>query len=93
MFNQIRRNHYITLGIFKIAIGDSMSDFEKMKLQNITIALPEVYIDNLEKLIEIGIISSRSEGIRIAIQEFLQKELKNAELLGFKLDKGIENQN
>ena len=64
-----------------------MSEIEKIKLQNVTIALPEIYIDNLEKLIEIGLISSRSEGIRIAIQEFLEKELENVKLLGYDLKK------
>ena len=53
------------------------------KLQNITIALPEIYCDNLKKLQEMGIISSRSDGIRRAIQEFLDKEIENLSLLGF----------
>lgn len=64
-----------------------MSEIEKIKLQNVTIALPEIYIDNLEKLIDMGLISSRSEGIRIAIQEFLEKELENVKLLGYDLKK------
>ena len=58
---------------------------EKNKLQNITIALPDIYCDNLAKLEDIGLINSRSDGIRIAVREFLEKELKNAELMGYKL--------
>ncbi len=58
---------------------------EDTKLQNITIALPEIYCDNLKKLQEMGIINSRSDGIRRAIQEFLDKELENIKLLDFEL--------
>jgi Arc/MetJ-type ribon-helix-helix transcriptional regulator len=56
---------------------------EDAKLQNITIALPEIYCDNLKKLQEMGLINSRSDGIRRAIQEFLDKELENIKLLEF----------
>ncbi|MBD3353267.1 MAG: CopG family transcriptional regulator [Candidatus Lokiarchaeota archaeon] len=59
---------------------------DKPKLQNITISIPEIYCNNLEKLQQIGIISNRSEGIRIAVREFLEKELKNAELFGIKIE-------
>ena len=60
-----------------------MKDEAKRSLQNITIALPEIYCDNLKKLQEMGIISSRSDGIRRAIQQFLDKEIENLSLLGF----------
>ena len=61
-------------------------DAPKSKLQNITIALPEIYCDNLRKLQEMGIISSRSDGIRRAIHEFLGRELSETlKLLDFEL--------
>jgi Arc/MetJ-type ribon-helix-helix transcriptional regulator len=70
-----------------------LKDEEESKLQNITIALPEIYCDNLKKLQEMGIISSRSDGIRRAIHEFLDKELENVKLLDFEFppDKLEEN--
>ncbi len=61
----------------------TVKEDEVSKLQNITIALPEIYCDNLKKLQEMGVISSRSDGIRRAIQEFLNKEIENLDLLGF----------
>ncbi len=62
-----------------------LKDEEEAKLMNITIALPEIYCDNLKKLQERGIISSRSDGIRRAIQEFLEKEMENIQLLEFEI--------
>jgi len=55
------------------------------KLQNITIALPEIYCENLQRLQEMGIISSRSDGIRRAIQEFLESERINIQLLEYEI--------
>lgn len=55
----------------------------KRKLKNITISVPEIFIENLQKLQDIGLISNRSDGIRIAVREFLEKELENAELFGY----------
>lgn len=52
-------------------------------MKNITIALPEIYVRNLEKIQEIGMVPSRSEAIRLAIREFLKKEINNCKLLGF----------
>ena len=57
----------------------------KPKLQNITIAIPEIYVENLEKLQDIGLINSRSDGIRIAVREFIEKELENIKLFGYKI--------
>ncbi len=65
---------------------------EVSKLQNITIALPEIYCDNLRKLQEMGIISSRSDGIRRAISEFLNKEIENLELLGIEITEDKSNE-
>jgi len=52
-------------------------------MQNITINIPEIYDENIQKLIKIKVVSSRSEAIRIAIREFLQNEFENLKLLGF----------
>ena len=52
-------------------------------MKNITIALPEIYVKNLGKIQEIGMVPSRSEAIRLAIREFLKKEINNCKLLGF----------
>ena len=65
---------------------------EVSKLQNITIALPEIYCDNLRKLQEMGIISSRSDGIRRAISDFLNKEIDNLELLGIEITEDKSNE-
>ncbi len=54
----------------------------KQKMRNITIALPEIYVKNLHKLQDKGIIPSRSEGLRYAMREFLKKEGLNVALLG-----------
>ncbi|MFO8020648.1 MAG: ribbon-helix-helix protein, CopG family [Promethearchaeia archaeon] len=52
-------------------------------MKNISISLPEIYIANLQKLIDLNIIPNRSEGVRTAISEFLQCELETLELLDF----------
>lgn len=56
---------------------------ERQKLKNITIALPEIYVENIEKLQQLGMIPSRSEGLRVAIREFLKKEVHHCDLLGY----------
>jgi Arc/MetJ-type ribon-helix-helix transcriptional regulator len=70
----------------------TLKEDEESKLQNITIALPEIYCDNLRKLQEMGIISSRSDGIRRAISEFLTKEIDNLELLGLEVTEDKSNE-
>ena len=54
-------------------------------MKNITIALPEIFVVNLEKIQKIGLVPSRSEGIRLAIKEFLKKEIHNCRLLGYEV--------
>lgn len=54
-------------------------------MKNITIALPENYINNLKKIQRFGLIANRSEGIRVAVREFLKKEVYNSEVLGYEL--------
>ena len=42
----------------------------------ITINLPEKYLEAIQTLNDLGIYPSRSEAIRIALQDFLTDELK-----------------
>ena len=63
-----------------------MSDTKMKKsrpMQNITINIPEIYDENIQKLIKNKIVPSRSEAIRIAIRAFLQTEHDNLKLLGY----------
>jgi len=41
----------------------------------VSIRLPEVYIELIDELIRLGIYPSRSEIIRVALREFLSKEI------------------
>lgn len=56
---------------------------EKSRMKNITINLPYVYDENIQKLIKMKVVPSRSECIRIALREFLHQEYKNLKLLEF----------
>ena len=55
---------------------------ERTHMKNITISLPNVYVDNLEKLQKLGMIPSRSEGIRLAVFSFIKKETQVLKLFG-----------
>ena len=55
----------------------------KPKMVNITINIPEIYDENIQKLIKKKIMPSRSEAIRVALREFLHNEYKNLKLFGF----------
>ena len=55
----------------------------KMNLRNITINIPDIYDKNLLKLQKVGLIPSRSEGVRLAIRQFLQNEYKDLKILGY----------
>ena len=55
----------------------------KPKMVNITINLPYIYDENIQKLIKMNVINSRSEGIRQALKGFLVQEFQNLKLLGF----------
>ena len=56
---------------------------KKKAMQNITINIPEIYDENIQKLIKKGTVKSRSGAIRIATREFLTTEFKNLKILGF----------
>jgi metal-responsive CopG/Arc/MetJ family transcriptional regulator len=59
-------------------------------MQNITINVPELYLKNIQKLIDLNLVANRSEAIRTAIREYLQDEFSNLDLLDFF---GKENKN
>ena len=53
-------------------------------MKNITINIPELYDENIQKLKEMKVIKSRSDLVRIAIGEYLQEEYNtNLDLLGY----------
>jgi len=56
---------------------------KKLAMRNITINIPNIYDTNIQKLIKMKIVPSRSEAIRIALREFFHNEYKNMQLLGF----------
>jgi Arc/MetJ-type ribon-helix-helix transcriptional regulator len=58
-------------------------------MKNITINIPELYDENIHTLMEMKLIASRSEAIRTALREFLQRECDNLDVLGF-FDKKTE---
>jgi Arc/MetJ-type ribon-helix-helix transcriptional regulator len=47
----------------------------------VTINLPEPFLAGLEKLTEYGLYPSRSEAIRVALRDFLSRELQIAQKL------------
>ena len=53
-------------------------------MDNITIALPEIYVQNIEILKQKGLVPSRSEAIRIAVRDFMKKAQRANQLLGVK---------
>ena len=59
------------------------SEKPKSSMVNITIYIPEIYDDNIQKLIKTKIVPSRSEAIRVALRDFLHNEYKNLKMLGF----------
>ncbi len=52
-------------------------------MKNITIAMPQIYVDNLRKLQDLGMVSSRSDAVRQAVGRFLKKESEVCELFGY----------
>jgi len=65
---------------------------KRQTMKNITINIPDIYEENIQKLISMKLIASRSEAIRIAVREYLNREYdKNLDLLGYFDKKEIEN--
>ncbi len=44
-------------------------------MQLITVKMSEIYVNGLDRLVELGMYPSRSEAIRVAIRDLLMKEL------------------
>ncbi len=64
-------------------MANQRKDEAKTKMVNITINLPYIYDKNIQKLIKMKVAASRSEAIRTALRNFLNKEFKNLELFGY----------
>jgi Arc/MetJ-type ribon-helix-helix transcriptional regulator len=62
---------------------DTEKDKKKKKMVNITINLPDIYDENIQRLIGMKIVASRSEAIRTALRDFLHNEYNNLKLLGY----------
>jgi len=62
---------------------DEKKTKKKPKMVNITINLPNIYDENIKKLIGMKIVASRSEAIRTALRDFLHNEYSNLKLLGY----------
>lgn len=62
---------------------------KKSELKNICFLLPNLYVEMFDILKENGVFESRSEGIRIAVNDFLKKEENNIKL--FALIQGKNN--
>ncbi|GAG94758.1 unnamed protein product [marine sediment metagenome] len=56
---------------------------KKPTMQNITINIPDIYDVNIQKLIKMNVVPSRSEAIRTALREYFRTEFENLRLLGF----------
>ena len=41
----------------------------------ITVKMSNIYVDGLDRLVELGMYPSRSEAIRVAIRDLLRREL------------------
>ena len=44
-------------------------------MELITVKMSEIYVNGLDRLVEIGMYPSRSEAIRVAIRDLLMREL------------------
>ncbi len=56
---------------------------KKIPMRNITINIPDIFDDNIQKLIKLQIVANRSEALRFALREFIQNEFDNLKLLGY----------
>ena len=48
----------------------------KEKLVNVSVNVPEVYLQELDKLINLGLIKNKSQFVREAIERYLNKDIK-----------------
>lgn len=79
----------------KLKEVEDLSDEKKTKkrMVNITMYIPDIYDENIQKLIRNKVIPSRSEGIRTALREYFQNEFENLQLLCFFGDDKSEKKN
>lgn len=56
-------------------------------MKNISISLPVIYLQNIQKLIDLQLVANRSEAIRTAVREFLCEEYTTIKLLGLDTEK------
>jgi Arc/MetJ-type ribon-helix-helix transcriptional regulator len=47
----------------------------KRKMNLVTVKMSDIYVNGLDKLVEMGMYPSRSEAIRVAIRDLLRREL------------------
>ena len=63
---------------------DSKKGKSKSPMKNITINIPDLYDKNIKFLMAKKIVASRSDAVRRALKEFLDREYgSNLDLLGF----------
>ena len=47
---------------------------ERLNMKLITVNIPKAYLEDLEELVKMGMYSSRSEAIRIAVRDLIWDE-------------------
>jgi Arc/MetJ-type ribon-helix-helix transcriptional regulator len=50
-------------------------------MENVTLNIPEIYDENIQYFIHLGLVSNRSEAIREALADFLKKDFETLDLL------------
>ncbi len=56
---------------------------KKGRTEKITISIPEIYEEVIQRFIKDKIVPNRSEAIRTALREFFVKEFENLQKYGF----------
>lgn len=51
------------------------------KMVNMSINVPQIYVDMVQKMIDLGIYPSRSEAMRCALKEFIQHEIPHIRVM------------
>jgi antitoxin ParD1/3/4 len=59
--------------LYRVLSTNSFSEVQEMQL--VTVKMSDIYVNGLDKLVEIGMYPSRSEAIRVAIRDLLRREL------------------
>ncbi len=66
---------FIECAIDLYPVAQEYLKHEECTLQLITVKMSDIYVNGLDKLVEIGMYPSRSEAIRVAIRDLLRREL------------------